>query len=237
MAKILPLKVTSRARLGRAGAKSTRTTGNIPGILYGKKTEPTPIQINSKELSSVLSGLSSENVLLDLAYTHEGNTVSRLALLQDVQHHALKDYIVHVDLHEIAQDEMLHTEVPVQEVGESIGVKSNGGILEKTLRSLRVECLPRDLPEFFTVDISNLDLDQSIHVSDLKLPAGVTVLNAPDATIIAVLAPAKEEEAADEGDVKQPEVIKEKKVEAPAADPKAKGGAKGAPAAKPAGKK
>jgi large subunit ribosomal protein L25 len=237
MAKILPLKVSSRARLGRAGAKSTRTTGNIPGILYGKKTEPTPIQISSKELNSVLHGLSSENVLLDLAYTHEGNTVSRLALLQDVQHHALKDYIVHVDLHEIAQDEMLHTEVPVQEVGESIGVKSSGGILEKSLRSLRVECLPRDLPEFFTIDISGLELDQSFHVSDLKLPAGVTVLNAPDATILAVLAPAKEEEPSLDTDIKQPEVIKEKKVDPAAApDPKAKGG-KAAPAAKPAGKK
>ncbi|PTY03286.1 50S ribosomal protein L25 [Verrucomicrobia bacterium LW23] len=232
MAKILPIKVTSRAQLGRAGAKSTRSAGNIPGILYGKKTQPTPIQINSKELTAVLHGASSENVLLDLAYTHEGNTTSRLALLQDVQHHVLKDYIVHVDLHEIAQDEVLHTEVPIQEVGESIGVKSNGGLLEKTLRSLRVECLPRDLPEVITVDISALDLDQSIHVSDLKLPAGVTALNSADATVLAVLAPAKEEEAADEGDVKQPEVIKEKKVDPAAAD--AKGGKA---AAKPAGKK
>jgi len=165
----------------------------------------------------------------------------------DVQHHPLEDYIIHIDLHEIDQNEILHAEVPVTAVGEPVGVKSGGGLLETMLRTIRVACLPRDLPELITVDVSHLEIGHSVHVRELKLPPNVTAANPPELPVYSVFAPKEEVVETPVTEVVQPEVIKEKKVEgeaAPAAD--AKGGkpdAKGAPkpdakaAAKPEGKK
>lgn len=222
MAKTLFLKAHTRKQIGRTGLKAVRSAGKVPGVLYGKKNSQ-PIEINEKELTTVLHQSSSENVLLDLELHDEADKAQkRLALVQDVQHHPLEDYIIHVDLHEIAQDEKLHTEVPVKSVGEPIGAKS-GGIFETLLRTLRVECLPKDLPEAIVVDVSNLAIGQSIHVGSIELPAGVTVLNHKELSVFAMAAP-KEEEAKPAGatEAVQPEVIKEKKTdEAAAGDAKA----------------
>lgn len=223
MAKTLFLKAQTRKNIGRTGLKSVRSAGKVPGVLYGKQNSQ-PIEINEKELTTVLHKSTSENVLLDLELTDDTNKAhKRLALVQEVQHHPLEDYIIHVDLHEIAQDEKLHTEVSVREVGEAIGLKS-GGIFETLLRTLRVECLPKDLPEFITVDVSNLAIGQAIHVGEIALPEGVTVLNHKELSVFAVAAP-KEEEAttAVATEAVQPEVIKEKKTDeaaAPAGDKK-----------------
>ena len=133
---------------------------------------------------------SSENVLVDL----EIGSQKHLALIQEVQHHPIKDKVLHVDFHEIDPNKKLHTEVPVHEKGESIGVK-NGGILDHLMRHVRVECLPQHLPSGFDVDVSSLDIGQAIHVSDLPLPEGVTVMNAADLPLFMVHAPRVEEAA------------------------------------------
>lgn len=221
MAKTLFLKAHTRKQIGRTGLKSVRSAGKVPGVLYGKQNSQ-PIEINEKELTTVLHKSTSENVLLDLELHDDANKAEkRLALVQEVQHHPLEDYIIHVDLHEIAQDEKLHTEVSVREVGEAIGLKS-GGIFETLLRTLRVECLPKDLPEFITVDVSNLAIGQSIHVGDIALPEGVTVLNHKELSVFAVAAPKEEEVVAATTEVVQPEVIKEKKTDEAAAPADAK---------------
>ncbi len=126
--------------------------------------------------------------------------------------------------------------MPVTSVGEPVGVKTGGGLLETMLRTIRVACLPRDLPDSITVDVSELTIGHSVHVSELKLPNGVTAMNPPELPVFSVFAP-KEEVVATPGaaEVTQPEVIKEKKVEGEAAAAGAKGGAK-APA-KAEGKK
>jgi large subunit ribosomal protein L25 len=226
MAKSVLLKAATRNGIGRTALKGVRKAGNVPGVLYGKKASQA-IEINAKELIGVLQHASSENVLVDLELKSNDKTEKRLALIQDIQHHPLKDYVIHVDLHELAADEKLHTEVTVETVGEPAGVKTGGGLLEVVLRHLRVECLPKDLPEIITIDVSHLEIGQAIHVGEIQLPAGVTVLNPKDLPVVAVAAPTKEEEpvAAAAAEVAQPEVIKEKKADdAPAAD--AKGGAK-----------
>ena len=223
MAKSVLLKAATRKGIGRTALKGVRKAGNVPGVLYGKQASQA-IEINAKELVSVLQHASSENVLVDLELKSDAKTEKRLALIQDIQHHPLKDYVIHVDLHELAADEKLHTEVTVETVGEPAGVKTGGGLLELVLRHLRVECLPKDLPEIITIDVSHLEIGQAIHVGEIQLPAGVTVLNPKDLPVVAVAAPTKEEEpVAVAAEVAQPEVIKEKKAEdAPAAD--AKGG-------------
>jgi len=245
MAKTIPLQVSTRAGTGRAAVKAVRRTGRVPGVLYGKAKDKTvrsrPIEIDAKKLNTLLHSSSSENVLVDVEVTDQSGAKvdQHLALLLDVQHHPLKDYIIHIDLHEIAQDEILHAEVPVTSIGEPVGVKNGGGLLETMLRTIRVACLPKDLPEVFTVDVTHLEIGHSVHVSELKLPAGVTVTNPAELPVFSVFAPKEEVVAVPGAEVQQPEVIKEKKVEgeaaAPAAD--AKGGKADAKAAKPEGKK
>ena len=245
MAKTIPLQVSTRAGTGRAAVKAVRRTGRVPGVLYGKAKDKSvrsrPIEIDAKKLKTLLHSSSSENVLVDVEVTDQSGAKvdQHLALLLDVQHHPLEDYIIHIDLHEIAQDEILHAEVPVTSVGEPVGVKNGGGLLETMLRTIRVACLPKNLPELFTVDVSHLEIGHSVHVRELTLPEGVTVTNPPELPVFSVFAPKEETVETPTAEVQQPEVIKEKKVEgeaAPAAD--AKGGksdAKGA--AKPEGKK
>lgn len=245
MAKTLSLQVSQRAGIGRAAVKAVRRSGRVPGVLYGKAKDNAvrsrPIEIDAKKLKALLHSSTSENVLVDVELTDDkgAKVDSHLALLLDVQHHPLEDYIVHVDLHEIAQDEVLHAEVPVTSTGEPVGVKNSGGLLETMLRTIRVACLPKNLPDLITVDVSHLEIGHSVHVRELKLPEGVTASNPPELPVFSVFAPKEETVEAPTTEVQQPEVIKEKKVEGeatPAADAKgAKPDAKAA--AKPEGKK
>src|SRR5277367_866804 len=231
MAKTVSLQVSQRAGIGRTALKAVRKSGRVPGVLYGKAKDKTvrsrPIEIDAKKLNALLHSSTSENVLVDVELTDpSGKKVDQhLALLLDVQHHPLEDYIVHVDLHEIAQDEILHAEVPVTSVGEPVGVKSGGGLLETMLRTIRVACLPRDLPDLITVDVSHLEIGHSVHVRELQLPEKVTATNPPELPVFSVFAPKEEVVETPSAEVVQPEVIKEKKVEGEAAAaPDAKGG-------------
>ena len=242
MAKTVSLQVSQRAGIGRTALKAVRKSGRVPGILYGKTKDKSvrsrAIDIDSKKLKAMLHASTSENVLVDVELTDPaGKKVDQhLALLVDVQHHPLEDYIIHIDLHEIDQDEILHAEVPVASVGEPVGVKTGGGLLETMLRTIRVACLPRDLPELIEVDVTELTIGHSVHVREIKLPNGVTAMNPPELPVFSVFAPKEEVVATPTAEVAQPEVIKEKKVEGDAAAaPDAKGGAK--PAAKAEGKK
>ncbi len=230
MAKTVSLQVSQRAGIGRTAMKAVRSAGRVPGVLYGKTKDKTvrsrPIEIDAKKLNVVLHSSTSENVLVDVELTDDkGAKVDQhLAILVDVQHHPLEDYIVHVDLHEIDQNEILHAEVPVQSIGEPVGVKNGGGLLETMLRTIRVACLPRDLPELITVDVSGLEIGHSVHVRELKLPPNVTAANRPELPVFSVFAPKEETVEAPTTEVQQPEVIKEKKVEGEAAPADAKGG-------------
>src|SRR5271156_1212856 len=245
MAKTVSLQVSQRSGIGRAAVKAVRKAGRVPGVLYGKSKDKVvrsrPIEIDAKKLSHLLHSSTSENVLVDVELTDAAGAKvdQHLAILLDVQHHPLEDYIVHVDLHEIDQDEILHAEVPVTSIGEPVGVKTGGGLLETMLRTIRVACLPRDLPELITVEVGHLEIGHSVHVRELILPQGVTASNPPELPVFSVFAPKEEVVETPSAEVVQPEVIMEKKVEgeaAPAPGAKAgKGGAK--PVAKPDGKK
>ena len=249
MAKTVSLQVSQRAAVGRTALKAVRKAGRVPGVLYGKtKDKPVrarSIEIDARKLASILQSSTSENVLVDVELTDAGGKKvdQHLALLVDVQHHPIKDYIIHIDLHEIAQDEILHAEVPVTSEGEPVGVKTGGGLLETMLRTIRVACLPRNLPDMITVDVSHLEIGHSVHVREIKLPEGVTTTNPPELPVFSVFAPKEEVVETPAAEVAQPEVIKEKKVEGEAAAaPDAKGGKADAKAdakapAKPEGKK
>ena len=209
-----------------------RSTGRVPAVIYGGQTKPQNLEINSKELANLINKAHSENILLDLAVEGEGKK-SRLALVKDVQHHPLNGQVLHVDLHEVSETEKVTVMVPVESSGEPVGVKTGGGTLEHVLFKVKVRALPKDLPEAIIVDVSNLDIGQTIHLGDIKPPQGVELVGDKKVSVLSVAAPITEaqEAAALEAGAgpAQVEMIKEKKDEAGAAPAAAaKGGEKAA---------
>lgn len=233
MAKQVKLKAERRTAVGRSAARKLKASGSIPAIVYGAKEKAQPLQVSAREVNAMLSHASGENILVELEI--DGEKATKMALVQEIQHAPLGRDILHIDFHAVSMDEKIHAEVPLEATGTANGVKNFGGLLEQALRSLAVECLPRDLPDRVTVDVTELNIGDSIHVRDIKLPNGVTAKVSLELTAFSVLAPAVEEEpaaVAAEGAAAGPEVITEKKpAEGEAAAPAA-GGKPGAPAPK-----
>jgi len=215
MAKAIQLKAQPRSGAGTVEAKKARHAGLVPAVIYGRHLgKPQNLQLNAKELKAALGKTSGEHVLVDLEIAGGEKT---LALIQDVQHHALKRHIMHLDFHALRADEKMHTTVPVIVFGEASGVKNSGGIIEQLLRSIEVQCLPKDLPDSIVIDVTPLEIGDAIHIKDLPLPEGVTALGNPETSVLHVAAPAVEEVAATPAEgaaATEPEVIKEKKPEA-----------------------
>lgn len=233
MAKQVKLKAERRTAVGRSAARKLKASGVIPAVVYGGKDKPQPLQVAARDVNSILTHASSENILVELEIA--GEKTNRMALVQEVQHAPVSRNILHIDFHAVSMDEKIHAEVPLEATGTATGVKNFGGLLEQSLRALAVECLPRDLPDRLTVDVSELNIGDSIHVRDIKMPNGVTPKVSLELTAFSVHAPTVEEEpvaVAAEGAAAGPEVITEKKPEgeAPAGGSKDKPGA--APAAK-----
>jgi large subunit ribosomal protein L25 len=216
--KSLKLKAAPRTQVRRKGSKALRSTGRIPANIYGKSIAPQNLEIDSEAFIDLINSAHSEIVLVDLEVSGDSN--ARLALVQDVQHHPLSGEVLHVDFHEVKNDEMITIRIPVEATGEAEGVKSGGGTLEHVLQKLRVTALPKDLPEQILVDVSALAVGQAIQIGQIQAPAGVTILGDKHLRVFAVAAPTTEVEAAPAAaagaEAKQPEMIKEKKEEAPA---------------------
>ena len=241
--KSVELNAFPRSLARRAGAKKLRANGRIPAVIYGRQAQSQNLEVNAKEMENLMQHSISENLLVDLAVKDDSRP-KRLALVQEVQHHPLSGDVLHVDFHEVAENEKVTIMVPVETVGEAVGVKTEGGVLEHVLFKIKARALPKDLPELITVDVSHLNIGQAIHLGEITAPPGVEIMGDKQIPVIAVAAPRTEEEEAAEaaeaaaavpGEV---EMIKEKKEEgeegAPAKGAE-KGAAKGAEKA-PAGK-
>jgi large subunit ribosomal protein L25 len=218
MAKQVKLKAEPRTNVGRSAVHKLRARGLIPAIIYGGDNKPQPLQVAARDINAMMSQASGENVLVELEIAGEGS--SRTALVQEVQHSPIGGDIRHVDFHAISMDQMIQAEVPLEPTGTSVGVKTFGGLLEQSLRTLAIECLPGDLPDRITVDVSQLNIGDSIHVRDIQFPSGVTPKVQADLTAFSVVAPVVEEEpvvAEAEAAAAGPEVITEKKEEGEAA--------------------
>ncbi len=205
--------------VGRSAVRKLKARGIIPAVIYGAKDKPQPLQLAARDINAMMSHASGENFLVELEIA--GEKSNRTALVQEVQHSPVGGEIRHVDFHAISMDETIQAEVPLEPVGTANGVKNFGGLLEQSLRALTLECLPRDLPDRITVDISQLNIGASIHVRDIQLPSGVTAKVPADLTAFSVLAPVVEEVpvVAEAEAAAGPEVITEKKAEGEAAAP------------------
>ena len=218
-----------------------RAAGRVPAVVYGRQAKPQNLEVSAKEFGDLIHHSASENLLVDLSVENDARA-KRLVLVQEIQHHPLEGDVLHVDFHEVTENEKVTILVPLETAGEAAGVKNAGGVLEHVVFKLKVRALPKDLPEQIMVDVSGLELGMSIHLGDIKAPPGVEILGEKHISVISVALPRTEEEevaataegeATAAGDV---EMIKEKKEGEEGAVPVKgeKGAAK--PAAKPGDK-
>jgi len=210
------IKAETRKEVGKNAAGRLRRQGLVPAILYGGKTASQPLTLKKKDILEILKSQTGENTIFRVTIDSQEKDV----MLKDIQINPVTDELTHVDLIEISMDKPVRVAVPVELVGEPVGVKVEGGVADFLLRELEVECLPREIPEAIKIDISNLHIHQSIKVQNLDLPAGVKVYADPNAAIVVIssvaeeAAPAPTEEVIEGAEAKEPELIrKERKKE------------------------
>src|ERR1700678_1790323 len=151
--KSVALKAYPRSQVRGGQVKQLRTTGRVPATIYGRQTKPQNLEVNSKEFADLLNHSASENLLVDLSVDNDAKA-KRLALVQEIQHHPLDGKVLHVDFHEVAENEKVTVQVPVETTGEAVGVKTGGGVLEHVLFKLKVRCLPKHLPKQIIVAVT-----------------------------------------------------------------------------------
>jgi len=219
---VIPLSGIRREVLGKGGARKARAAGSIPGVLYGHGEAPIPVAVGARDFDLALRSHKGGNPIVNLAVSGAEFT----ALIRDVQYDPVTHGILHLDFQHISLTETIEVRVNVHLEGVPVGVKDGGGILEHILRDLEVRCLPTAIPAFIDVDVTALNIGDSIHVRDLNV-TGITILTDRDTTIATVVPPTvMEEKPAEEAvvAVAEPEVIaKGKKDEEPGAEGEEKG--------------
>ena len=221
---MLSLKGARRSEVGKGVARKLRVDGRIPAVYYGRGEEPIPLVVGLRELEDVIHRAEGSNVIVDLKVEGDAGA-DRKALIREIQRDPVAGSILHLDLQHILLTERIVVEVPIVLVGTPIGVKDGGGILEHLLREVEVECLPTDIPSKLEVEVSALNIGDSLHVSDIQAER-VVIRTEADRAIAAVVPPTILEEVkpAEEAAPAEPELVKEKKEEEV---PEAEGGKEG----------
>ena len=215
MANQVKLSARPRQEAGRNAVSKVRARGAVPAVIYGARDTATNLEVDRKEIENLLSRTVGENILVELEIRDGTKTTNRISLIQEVQHHPVRGEIIHVDFHAVSLTEEIEAEIVIESEGEPVGVKTFNGLLQQSVRSLPIRCLPQNLPEIIVVDVSSLNIGESLHVRDLKLPPGVTAEADEDLTVFLVSEPTVAEEPAPTAEEPAaPEVIKEKKPEA-----------------------
>lgn len=215
------LKAEKREGTGKGVARKLRQGGRVPGILYGKDMESVALSLDATEVEHLFRAISTENTIVELDI--EGEKGKHQTLVREIQSHPFKHELVHVDFLRIQEGVVVDVDVPIHLVGVPDGVRLNGGVLEQIIHVLPVKCIPSKIPELFEVDVTALDIDSALHVSDLPLGEGVEVTIDPEQTLCLVSAPrgpsaeeleAEATEAAERLEAAEPEVIGESDGEA-----------------------
>ena len=222
MRRDITIEAQPRHERGKNEARRLRATGAAPAILYGAGGDSVAVAVSPKELTKILNSSTGHNTIFNLAV----NGVETVpVMIVDWQNDPIKDNLLHIDLKRIDLTKRLQVKVTVHTTGEPKGVKIQGGLHELITRDVEIECLPDEIPESFTVDVSELMIGQSIRASDIKMGEGVKLVSPADAVISHVVALKAEEVAAPaEGAAgapapAEPEVIKKGKKEEEGAAP------------------
>jgi large subunit ribosomal protein L25 len=188
------LAVEPRASKGKGNARKLRAAGRIPAVCYSPGSAATSIQLDPKALDRLLHKSSAGmNTLIDLS---GGGLDGKVVLVKELQRDPVLGILLHADLFAVDVDKPIEVKVPVRIVGTPLGVTFGGGILDFPMREIEVLCLPRSIPEELPIEVGNLQVGDSIHVREIALPAGVELVSDPELSVVSVVLPAKEEEAA-----------------------------------------
>jgi large subunit ribosomal protein L25 len=215
----LTIKCEKRDVFGKNASRRLRREGKVPAVLYGGNEPITHLAIQKKDIFGILRSESGENTIFVTSFDSE----SRNTMIKEWQTDPVTDEILHIDLIMISMDKAVRVSVPVEVVGEAVGVKNEGGFVDVITREIEIECLPGDIPESIEVDISDLHLHQSIKIKEMTFPKGVESVTDLQTLVVLIEAPTKEEElvaeAEEEEEVEimaegeQPEIIKKEKEE------------------------
>jgi large subunit ribosomal protein L25 len=182
-----------RETQGKGASRRLRHEGKVPAILYGGHADARALTLSHQKLLIMLDNERFYSTILSLKVGDQ----TQAAILKDVQRHPFKNAIVHIDFQRVQEDEKIRISIPLHFTGAAVspGVKSQGGIVSHMRNETEVSCLPKDLPEFIEVDISGLSINESIHLSQLKVPEGVTLVDLvkDDAAVVAIHSPRAEE--------------------------------------------
>lgn len=186
----LEIEVEPREVGSKRQARRLRRDGKIPGVLYGPKTPPVPLELSKKEFSSRVAGLEGSHLVR--LKSESPALAAKVALVKEMQHHPITGEVMHTDLYEVDLTAKIQVRVPLHFVGKAAGVV-RGGILQPIVREIEVECLPMDIPEFFNVEVSALDIGDAVHIQALRMPEGVAAIYETDFALVTVVPPSVEE--------------------------------------------
>jgi large subunit ribosomal protein L25 len=186
----LEIKAEPREIGSKNAARRLRRNGKIPAILYGPKSQPVPLQVDKKDFSSRVAMLEGSHLVR--LKSSEPALTEKVALVKDMQFHPISGDLIHTDLYEVDLAARITVRVPLRFVGKAAGVV-RGGILQPIVREVEVECLPLDIPNFFNVDVSALDIGDSIHIEEIQMPEGVTAMYESNFAVVTVVTPSVEE--------------------------------------------
>ncbi len=202
------LSVEVREETGKGVARSLRRSGLVPAVIYGKSRPSQALTVNPEDLKNKMSG----NAIFDLLITAEGEEIKETVMIKEVQKDPIKGELLHIDFHHISMDEKITINVSLNLNGEAPGVRE-GGVLQQLLREVEIECLPLDIPEALQLDISKLEMGNSLLVNDLEVPENIEIKTPFEEAIVTIVVPTEEEEELEEeteGDeLTEPEVIGE----------------------------
>lgn len=184
------IKIEPREPGSKGKAKQLRREGKLPGVFYGPKVEPIPLEVSKKDFLSRVADLEGSHLIR--IKSSSPLLADRVALVKEMQFHPVTGEIVHADFYEVDLSAKIRVKVPLHFVGKAEGVV-RGGILQPVVRELDVECLPMDIPEYFDVEVSSLDIGHSLHIKDLPMPEGVTAVSETNLTLVTVVPPTVEE--------------------------------------------
>ena len=188
----LELHTTVRKSTGNSPARSLRRSGHIPAVLYGPKTDPVLLSVNIKDLEQVFKQGNVFQIILNLVIQN-GKKITKAAMVKELQTHPVSGNFIHIDFYEIDMKRQINVMVPVITKGQPVGVE-NGGMLNIVRRELELLCLPGDIPEAVEIDVSDLDIGDSIHIEDIPLGENVEISADVNFTVVTVLTPKVEEE-------------------------------------------
>jgi large subunit ribosomal protein L25 len=176
---------TARDATGKGAARTLRSKGQIPAVIYGHGREPQALSLNARDLDKLLGHIQAESTVIEVSV---GGTTAK-TLIREIQRHPIKRQILHVDFQALVAGEKVTVNIPIVLTGVAEGVRLDGGVLDQTLRELEIEVDPSNIPDRIEIDVTNMVIGDSLHVSDLKVPAGVEALNDPETSVAVLAAP------------------------------------------------